>query len=532
MNWMSTLGKWLPFLGILLVYITGSFVDVMEVDAAQYASMSREMLETGNYLQIFNRATDYLDKPPFLFWVSALSMKVFGVKTWAYKLPSILFSLLGIFSTYKLGERLYSQVIGRTAALVFGSTLAMIVINNDIKTDTILTAAIVFSIWMMVSYLQTKEWKYLLGSAVGIGIGMLTKGPIGVMMPVLAVGSHLLIKKELKQLLDWRLLIALLVIAIMLIPMSLGLYKQFGSNGIKFFFWTQSFGRITGENEWRNDTSVFFFSHVFLWAFLPWTFLAITALIKRFTGLKKDLETNFSEFYTLSGVVLVTLALSFSKFKLPHYIFIVFPLLAIITANHIHSLKNYVNWVWVQVILSCLAAILLFIILLYSFPEGGFIAPIILVLGVVGAIVAFLSLYRHEQTVYPSFIVFIAVGLSLNLHFYPQLLKYQANSVVGKLITEQQIEKDQFIGFATGGHALDFYSERIVPWKPDVASTLKTIKKGTIIYADQARYNALLKRNAVPDSIKEFDSFNVQLLSFQFLFSRKEAVKTNYLLYY
>ena len=130
--------KWLPYGLIILVYAFGANLDIMEVDAAQYASISLEMLKSGEYLQVFDRFEDYLDKPPLLFWLSALSMKLLGVGSWQYKLPSILFSLFGMFSTYKLGKRLYSEEIGRHASWILGGSFAMIMINNDIKTDTIL----------------------------------------------------------------------------------------------------------------------------------------------------------------------------------------------------------------------------------------------------------------------------------------------------------------------------------------------------------------------------------------------------------
>ena len=142
--------KWLPYLAILLVYAFGANLEIMEVDAAQYASISLEMLKSGEYLQVLDRNVDYLDKPPLLFWLSAFSMKLFGIGNWQYKLPSILFSLLGILSTHQLGKRLYSEEVGRTASLILGSSLAFIMTNNDIKTDTILVSSIVFAIWMLV----------------------------------------------------------------------------------------------------------------------------------------------------------------------------------------------------------------------------------------------------------------------------------------------------------------------------------------------------------------------------------------------
>jgi len=534
MSRMNFIIKWLPYLGILLVYISGAFVDIMEIDAAQYASISLEMLASGNYLEVLDRGEDYLDKPPFLFWISALSMKLFGVGTWQYKLPSILFSLLGIFGTYKLAERLYNTQIGRIAALIFGTSLAIIMINNDIKTDTILTSSIVFSLWMLVSYIETKHWIYLIGSAVAISISLLTKGPIGIVMPAMAVGGHLLLKRKWGSIFDPKWAIVLVIMGLLLLPMCIGLYGQFGTDGLKFYFWTQSFGRITGENRWQNDTTVLFFTHVFLWSFLPWTLLAIAALGKRIVQIAKDLKNESSEFYTLSGVVLVSIALSLSRFKLPHYIFIVFPLVAILTAQYIHQLKSYINWTRVQLAVSVGTILLMAVILLYSFPKGGYILPGVLLLGLIGSIMVFLNLYKYGQIVFPSVIAFIAIGLALNLHFYPQLLQYQANSMVGKWVTENAISKERFVVFATGTYGFDFYGQRKIPWKQNADQTMAAIKKGTIVYATEIGYQDLLKRNVIPDSVKLFPNFRVQNLSIQFLnpATRKEAVSNNYLLFY
>ena len=69
-------------------------IPLMDIDASQYASISREMLERNSFLQVFDLGKDYLDKPPMLFWLSALSMKIFGVYDWAYRIPSLIF--LGI----------------------------------------------------------------------------------------------------------------------------------------------------------------------------------------------------------------------------------------------------------------------------------------------------------------------------------------------------------------------------------------------------------------------------------------------------
>ena len=92
------------FFIIGIICLIGLRIDIMDIDAAQYASISREMLSTGHFLQVYDLGKDYLDKPPFLFWVSAISMKIFGISNFSYKLPSFLFAIIAVFSTYKLSK--------------------------------------------------------------------------------------------------------------------------------------------------------------------------------------------------------------------------------------------------------------------------------------------------------------------------------------------------------------------------------------------------------------------------------------------
>ena len=63
------------FLIIIAIYFCATGVDTMDEDASQYAIMSMEMKQTGNYLKVYELGKDYLDKPPFLFWTNSLISK-------------------------------------------------------------------------------------------------------------------------------------------------------------------------------------------------------------------------------------------------------------------------------------------------------------------------------------------------------------------------------------------------------------------------------------------------------------------------
>ncbi|OYW79144.1 MAG: hypothetical protein B7Z27_06110, partial [Sphingobacteriia bacterium 32-37-4] len=130
----------------ITVYILGMFnIPLMDIDASQYASISREMIERNSFLQIFDQGQDYLDKPPLLFWLSAFSMQLLGVYDWAYRLPSLLVLLAGIYATYQFAKMHYGSSIGKLSAMVLASSQAVFLISHDVRTDTMLMG------WVMLS---------------------------------------------------------------------------------------------------------------------------------------------------------------------------------------------------------------------------------------------------------------------------------------------------------------------------------------------------------------------------------------------
>ena len=233
----------------VLIIIFGASSDVIDVDAAQYASISMEMVQNDTYLSVTERGKDYLDKPPFLFWVSSLSFQLLGFTNFAYKLPTIIFSLFSLFYIYKLGYYLYNDYTGRVAAALAATSIGFIWINNDVKTDAILTASLVFSIYHLILFIDSNHWKYLIYSSIGIGIGMLSKGPMGLIFPLAIIFIHLVIKKDLKKLINPKWILLPFLVAFILLPMCIGLYYQFdlhpekvvngktGVSGLRFYFW-------------------------------------------------------------------------------------------------------------------------------------------------------------------------------------------------------------------------------------------------------------------------------------------------------
>jgi 4-amino-4-deoxy-L-arabinose transferase-like glycosyltransferase len=536
------------FFAISLAYLAGMMVNIMDVDASQYASMSREMLESGSYLQIYEHGRDYLDKPPLLFWLSSLSMSVFGATNFAYKFPSFLFALIAIYSTYRFAQLFYSERIAQVSALVLASSQALFTITNDCRTDTLLMGCVAFTFWQLAAAFETSKNRHFLLGFIGIGLGLLSKGMIAIVIPALAFSVHFIYKKEYKNFIRSEYVWGLLVIALILLPMCIGLYQQFdghpeklvngktGVSGLRFFFWIQSFGRITGENEWRNAVYFTFLFENMLWSFIPWILLFIMGYLTSVINLfKKNPFFDTSELITVGGFTLGYISLASSKYQLPHYIFVLYPLAAVITARFIVAILEAkstdilskmakilrgVHWF----ILSVLW-VLPFLILVYVFPDFGF--PLV-GMAILTLIYLVLSI-KNKQLVHASVYTAVIINLFLSLYFYPKLLTYQVGSEVGELITAQKVPNDAFFTYKynTLG-ALHFYSRRLVQEKKDI----KQVESGNWLLLNKAGLTEITNAGFKVKIIKEGNSFYVSTLTPTFLNNktRLNATDTYYVI--
>lgn len=525
--------KWLLLLPVLVIYVIGMVVDVMEVDAAQYATMALEMTQTGNYLQLYYRGEDYIDKPPLVFWTAALSFNLFGVSNFTYKLPSFLFTILGLFSTYRLGRLYYGRWTGYFSTLILASCHAWFQFNQDVRTDALLAGCTIFAVWQLAEYSSNKKLWSLLFASLGIAGAMLAKGPIGVMVPALALGTDLLLKRDWRTMFRWQWLLIIPMVLIFLSPMMYGLYQQFDASGgrltyngfiasgLRFYFWTQSFGRLTGESSWSNDTSPFYFVHTFLWAFLPWSILFLIALGKKmkkiaFNGL---IIKRRQEALTLGGIIFPWIAFSLSNYKLPHYIFVIFPLAAIMTGAFIRKLiKKYESdFKTLKVIqyVICFLLLVVAVLLCVIFPPN---AAVIAIAFIGASMTVYYVVYRgthFKQILFPSFFAIVTVNFIFNANVYPQLLRFESGNVASQIAATS---KFPLAGLNNTPYGLDFYNRKAVPLYT-TPGDIRTKHHGEIvwIYTDASGSEALKMDSVAILKDTVLHHYHVSTLSGSFL---------------
>ena len=530
---------------LAVIYGIGMTLDLMDVDSSTYALISKQMYQSGSYLQVFLNNNDYLDKPPLVFWATCLSFKIFGIHDWAYRLASVLVLALGIYSTYRYAKIFYSERAAKMAALIMASCFASYVMTSDVRTDTMLCGWVMFSIWQLAEYFKTlntegKGIQHLLLGGVGVGLAMLTKGPIGLIIPVTAFVVEFAYKRQWHRFFRWQYLIVIVVIAIILVPMSYGLYEQFdlhpekvqygrtGTSGLRFYYWTQSFGRITGESSWSNNPDPFFLFHSFLWSFAPWCVFFIPALyteirdkIKNFK--KPDMS---SEVISVGGFVLILIFLSRSKYQLPHYSFAIHPLAAVITAKYLDGCftsgvksKLFSAFYGIHVFLMFIIFAILFLIVFYIFP-APILFPIIISLSFCAFLyVLFLKTEVSKKVLLFTMIPYATLTLIFNTYFYPKVLTYQPGSYVTQILNKTAPDGSKLLVYRDyHGFSMQFYSRFPIAEFVD-NKNLKTymVPGKTFILADTAYIKEIQSVDPQISIIGRYNSHSPTLLSWGFL---------------
>jgi 4-amino-4-deoxy-L-arabinose transferase-like glycosyltransferase len=534
---------WLLLAAILGVQLVGVFcIPLMDIDAAQYASISREMLERNSFLQIYDLGKDYLDKPPMLFWLSALSMKIFGIYDWAYRIPSFIFLMLALYATFKFAKLKYNQTVAQLAVLILASCQAFFLIAHDVRTDTMLMGWVALSIWLIAKWSSSNDVKDFVWAMVAIAGGMMTKGPIALVVPVLAFAPQWFFEKKWANFFKPIYLLGILIIGILLVPMSWGLYQQFDlqpgklinnipiQSGLRFYYWTQSFGRYTGENYYHEMSYPTFLLENMLWSFLPWIFIFIWAFIAKFFKMFKEGLFNVqAERISFFGFLFTYLVLSRSQAQLPHYIFVVFPLAAVLTAAHFATLleqadrlHKWIKWFFgFHLFIFMILLIAMGLITNIPFGNMGILGTLMLF----GTFIIMIKIGFSKQSfiqrwINMSLVLMIGLNLILNSFFYPHLLQFQWGNELAKQAQQKKWDiKKAALYKIPNSYAFHFYGQHIFP----VIKDSSLIKEGQWIVADSIPAQELLQDFPNSTILYQGNRFHVTLLTLEFLNPKTRA---------
>jgi len=359
-------------------------------DAVVYAMLAKNIAVSGDWLNLTFLGQDWLDKPHLPFWLTAMSFKIFGVSSFAYLLPGLVFHFIGAAFTYKLASHFYGRDTALVSVLMYLTAIRLLWSTVDLRAEAYLVGQIVPACYFWVKYDEQPKLGYLLGGAVFTGMALMTKG----LYVLGSIGGGLAVdwirRKAWHTFITPKWIAALALSLLCIVPELFALYWQFdrhpekvvygqtGVSGIRFFFWESQFGRFFNFGPIRNTSGdPFFFIHTFLWAFLPWTVLFIAAAV---TGVRRWTQRDGSEqraFVVLSMSFLIPFVLfSLTSFQLDHYIDIVLPFASILTAHFLTRSFSTHALPWItrfQVGLSIAACIVVLGVTVYALRGTGYL---------------------------------------------------------------------------------------------------------------------------------------------------------------
>jgi 4-amino-4-deoxy-L-arabinose transferase-like glycosyltransferase len=296
-------------------------------DEPRYASIAREMLMTGGYITPRLYGSPWFEKPPLMYWLAAAGYKLFGDSEAAARFPSAVAAMACVFLIYWCGRRLSNRETGLLAALVTATSIGSFAFARAASMDMLLTACLTMAfVFFLFGFNdptpRRRRWFYLFYAA--LGLGMLTKGPVALLLPVLSLSGFLLLRGRWQEWRSWHPK-GLWITAAIAAPWYLLCTLINGWQFIQVFLINQNFERFTSTIH-GHMRPLYFFIPVLLLLTFPWTFLLISAFRRSF---------GKNDHILIWWAVVPFVFFSFSGSKLPGYVLPMVPPLSLLLGKEL-----------------------------------------------------------------------------------------------------------------------------------------------------------------------------------------------------
>lgn len=327
----------LILLSLLLYFHCLGSLSFFDADEPAFAEAAREMLLSGDWVTPHFNFQPRFDKPILIYWLIALAYSVFGIGEFSARFWSAAFGTGLVVSIYLFGRRVLGHRGALIAALAFATNVCTAILARAAVTDMILTFFVAWSLFGFFSAFHASpqhRQRLRVVAYLAMALAVLTKGPIGLLIPLLVIGLFVIIRGKIGVSLSrLRPVTGLLLFAAVALPWYVLVLRANGWEFIDGFFVKHHLARYTGVISGHRGPFYYFLPVVAI-GFFPWSGMlpkAFEGLWSARARLRGDLTLpeEFALFGWLwFGVVFVFF--SFSGTKLPSYIVPGFPALALL----------------------------------------------------------------------------------------------------------------------------------------------------------------------------------------------------------
>lgn len=440
---------------VLIVNAIGMVTPIINAgDSVTYAALSQHIALHGNWAFLVLDGQEWLDKPHFPFWITALSFKLFGISAFAYILPGFLFHLIGGYYTYRIARMFYGREAAWLSLLVYVSAFHMMYTSTEVKAETFLTGSIMAASYYWLRYDGVSKLKYLLLGALFSGVAMMTKGVFTLITITSGLVCVWMYQKQWHKLWSAKWLFALGLCVVFTAPELLALYLQFDAHpeklvfgrtevsGIKFFLWDSQFGRFFNTGPIKDAGGApYYFVAAFLWAFLPWVAVYVAAMVSGIRNFAARSTAERSQFVYLCAAFFITFILfSATKFQFDYYTVIIYPFAAILCGHYLAGVLAEVEGHRKLLIAQSATTLLLVLMVAGLVLYVGKMSLIVVVVAMLVAAAIYAFVYRARMRT-NMLLVLPVFAVSMLYVFLTQLatttylsasIPYNANKVLAK----------------------------------------------------------------------------------------------------
>jgi 4-amino-4-deoxy-L-arabinose transferase-like glycosyltransferase len=301
-------------------------------DESAYAESVREMSQRGDWLVPHLYGEPLLDKPILIYWLIGGSFRLFGRSELAARIPSVLAAFIMLLATWRLGALVHqSETAGALSAAVLASALEFAMMGRAAVTDMLLTLFCTLAILCVVELLEGRRSRWLGPAAAAcMGLAVLTKGPVGLALPLLVLGSYIAAARAWSRLRELRPFTSVLVFLAVTVPWYAAIALR-RPDLVEQFFVTGNLGRFM-KAEHRSQPALYYLV-VLIVGFLPWSAFLPGTLARAAAAWRKRApefpRILLPALWLVSLVLFFTLAAS----KLPSYILPALPAAAVLVAG-------------------------------------------------------------------------------------------------------------------------------------------------------------------------------------------------------
>jgi len=319
----------------LLWFCNLGYRHLIKPDEGRYAEIPREMVVSGDWLTPRLNGYNYFEKPALQYWATAAAFSAFGVNEWAARLWTGLTGFLGVLLVFWAGNRLLGPPAGLLGAAVTASSVLYAVVGHLLTLDMALSffmsaAALGYAVAQREAAEGARR-RWMLFAWAAMALAVLTKGLVGAVLPVAAVGAYILVQR------DWKLLARLellrggalfLAIAAPWFVMVSRANPEFAH----FFFVHEHFERFLTKEHDRYQPA-WYFLPILLIGILPWVVALFPALRDAW---RRRADAGFdARRFLLVWCAVVFAFFSASDSKLPAYILPLLPGLALLIGDYL-----------------------------------------------------------------------------------------------------------------------------------------------------------------------------------------------------